>query len=628
MNSVSFNAPPINPLLDPSKPIPDQRQTCQKYYGVLGDWVRRMREQAKDAYLIFDALRNIFGVFGKKTYLDFLELKGPFKNSVVILADPETDSLIKIPGLDGFDVDCAVFPREAVSKNELEKANCFWAYRSERTYRPIDRINNLFPYVTEVDTRNIKCLDFENPFVQILKDPDENAFDNMETCCFNEVFRAEWNNLKERTLKHQVQAPEPGSGAPKTVFSDFRKELKQLERGETLRNMKLEPLDNERAKREIKDIMAMIDNDEVFRRVLFDNSFYGYELEANYLEPDERTNRANFYLGYRHRLWLLANESASDDIYRVETAYNEEIITNEVSRKNGVAKSPLNHEPVEEVKLSALPPNQSLLVGMVVNGNFFDLVTILNETGFLPREYLLDKLPDYYFSDAEKREEMVVKDLIFKFCNTHGKEGVSQAIGHFYEEVVNAVQNRKNIESLRIVEQKWQRIINLDGDIIDRTLIERIREVIANEKPERVGQGKKEKKAKAKISSTDEFDFWKVIYSDSRIEVNFRDRRKTIELVPEDFGKRVDNKDPETWKRLLIILGQKNAGELVAYQLQDVNEALKRIFDTSITFFRKNEKMPIDIQIERSTLDRREAAMIEHEETREEESAEPDDLPD
>jgi len=156
-----------------------------------------MRE--KNPFLVFDALRNILGVFGKEIYLDFLELKGTFKNSVIVTS---SDRQIKIPNLNGFDVDTAIFPWHVTSKEVFEKEKLYNPYSSLTTSRPTDRINNFFPYITEVDTKNIKCLGFDNPFVQILNNPNEAAFDNMEVCCFNEVFKAEWENLKKRIVKH------------------------------------------------------------------------------------------------------------------------------------------------------------------------------------------------------------------------------------------------------------------------------------------------------------------------------------------------------------------------------------------------------------------------------------------
>jgi hypothetical protein len=130
--------------------------------------------------------------------------------------------------------------------------------------------------------------------------------------------------------------------------------------------------------------------------------------------------------------------------------------------------------------------------------------------------------------------------------------------------------------------------------------------------PKRKSSENREKKSKAKIVDLTEFAFWKVIFTDDKVEVFFKDKRKMIELFPEDFGKKIDGKDPETWKRLLIILGFQNAGQIEAYQLQDVNVALKGIFDTEITFFRKNDSMPFEIQIERSKIDSRAEAAKEY----------------
>lgn len=136
---------------------------------------------------------------------------------------------------------------------------------------------------------------------------------------------------------------------------------------------------------------------------------------------------------------------------------------------------------------------------------------------------------------------------------------------------------------------------------------------------DKVKQKEKNKTAKAKISDLKNFAYWKINYTDSIIEVHFADGRAAINLMPEDFGKKIDQKEPETWKRLLIILGNKNTNEIKKYQLQDINGALKKIFDTEIKFFGKNKPIPFEIKFERSKYDRREASLQDHYSTREEE---------
>jgi hypothetical protein len=111
---------------------------------------------------------------------------------------------------------------------------------------------------------------------------------------------------------------------------------------------------------------------------------------------------------------------------------------------------------------------------------------------------------------------------------------------------------------------------------------------------------KHNKRAKAHIESPDEFDYWRVDYSNFKIFVQFRDKRK-VELIPEDFG-RAGDKEPKTWQRLLIILGGKDS-EITPQDRQDVNGALKKIFDTSITFFPKNIPFPFKVVLERSKAD-------------------------
>jgi hypothetical protein len=88
--------------------------------------------------------------------------------------------------------------------------------------------------------------------------------------------------------------------------------------------------------------------------------------------------------------------------------------------------------------------------------------------------------------------------------------------------------------------------------------------------------------------------------------VHFKNK-KVIELVPDDFGKTIDRNPPETWKNLFMILGRNNTGLVKAYQLQDINNALGKIFDnTEIKFFRKNEPIPFMLEIERPGFDQRE----------------------
>jgi hypothetical protein len=116
---------------------------------------------------------------------------------------------------------------------------------------------------------------------------------------------------------------------------------------------------------------------------------------------------------------------------------------------------------------------------------------------------------------------------------------------------------------------------------------------------------KHNKKAKAHIESLDEFDYWRVDYTTFKVIVHFKNK-KIIELVSDDFGKTIDKKPPETWKNLLMVLGRNNAGLVKAYQLQDINNALGKIFDTEIKFFRKNEPIPFRLQIERPGFDQRE----------------------
>lgn len=54
--------------------------------------------------------------------------------------------------------------------------------------------------------------------------------------------------------------------------------------------------------------------------------------------------------------------------------------------------------------------------------------------------------------------------------------------------------------------------------------------------------------------------------------------------------------------RFLIILSGKG-NDIRPEQRQDVNSALKKIFDTSITFFPKNVPIPAFVHIERSKID-------------------------
>jgi hypothetical protein len=117
---------------------------------------------------------------------------------------------------------------------------------------------------------------------------------------------------------------------------------------------------------------------------------------------------------------------------------------------------------------------------------------------------------------------------------------------------------------------------------------------------------KHNRKAKAHIESLDEFDYWRVDYSKPKVIVHFKNK-KIVELVSDDFGKTIDQKLPETWKGLLIILGQEKTGSIETYKRQRVNMALRKIFDNDkITFFRKNEPIPFRVEIERSKIDQRE----------------------
>jgi hypothetical protein len=117
---------------------------------------------------------------------------------------------------------------------------------------------------------------------------------------------------------------------------------------------------------------------------------------------------------------------------------------------------------------------------------------------------------------------------------------------------------------------------------------------------------KHNKKAKAHIESLNEFDYWRVDFTTFKIIVHFKNK-KNIELVPDDFGKTIDQKLPETWKGLLTILGKEKTGSIATYKRQRVNKALRQIFDNDrITFFRKNEPIPFRVEIERSRIDQRE----------------------
>ena len=129
------------------------------------------------------------------------------------------------------------------------------------------------------------------------------------------------------------------------------------------------------------------------------------------------------------------------------------------------------------------------------------------------------------------------------------------------------------------------------------------------------GMNKKEMKAKTKIVDLKEFDYWKPIYTKSKIEIHFTKSRAPIQLIPQDFGRVSNGQEPKKWKWLMIILGGKKE-ELNSSQLQDVNDALEIIFDTSIRFFKKNEALPFKVEIERPKFDRRNAAYGEHLEER------------
>ena len=123
------------------------------------------------------------------------------------------------------------------------------------------------------------------------------------------------------------------------------------------------------------------------------------------------------------------------------------------------------------------------------------------------------------------------------------------------------------------------------------------------------------KTGKAHITDLKEFDFWNVRYSEFKIEVHFKDKRKTIELQPKDFGRVQNGQTLKKWQWLIIILGGR-IKDIDPSKLQDVNDALKIIFDTSIRFFKKNEALPFQVKIERPKFDRRNAANGEYMEER------------
>ena len=171
-----------------------------------------------------------------------------------------------------------------------------------------------------------------------------------------------------------------------------------------------------------------------------------------------------------------------------------------------------------------------------------------------------------------------------------------------------------SIEFLRDVQDDLQGQQNHGGERENRDIIlkQAPGEGTTNEAG---GERKREKKAKAKIADLKEFDYWKPIYTKSKIEIHFTDLRTPIELIPEDFVRVLTGQEPKKWKWLMIILGGKKE-EINTSQLQDVNDGLKKIFDTSIRFFSKNEPMPFQVKIERPKFDRRNAAYGENLEER------------
>jgi len=129
-----------------------------------------------------------------------------------------------------------------------------------------------------------------------------------------------------------------------------------------------------------------------------------------------------------------------------------------------------------------------------------------------------------------------------------------------------------------------------------------------------------QKQAKTKIKDLKDFKSWHVSYRNLKIIITFTDKSEIEKLCPADFGNTANNEIPKTFSNLCKILEYKDAGQVTPQQLQDINEKMKKLFDTDLRFFAKNEPMPFHIESERSKFDKRQAANLEHTKTRKKET--------
>ena len=204
---------------------------------------------------------------------------------------------------------------------------------------------------------------------------------------------------------------------------------------------------------------------------------------------DEIDTRIISSLGFPNPFSLLLEGKASEEIFKNS---RDCISSAEFWRKREEFK---NAVPM------SLPPRQTLTAGMVCIASHDDLLKVFADTGFLTRDYFRTELPPYHFRDGEKRDEMTTEALIFKYANTFGFDGVNKASGEFHEQVTKAVQNRQEIEKLRLVDQKWIKISIAAGKakiLLDPGLIIEVRRVLSD------GQESEQKPEAAHKEATNE----------------------------------------------------------------------------------------------------------------------------